>query len=462
MSFCRLPILPRLRKLAIGPGAFLLSIAPALAWGPHPAITQAALDVLRTNDAIFLQLGESTQRLTNYAWMADYRRLPFEDGAELFYADDYLIFPGVPTHLDHILPEVKQTYRPYFKRTLQALRTESSINAARWVGSLLHFAEDSGSPPHAAQLRGDVHTKMENWIDPERITIPGYRPNSFGMTDDQALEGFVKRMDELVEFSKGRARRLQLPVAIGDRASVKPVVLESALETSRVMADLLLTLGRLSQKGQRGLATLHGVISSVAPPGPLDRFPAKVVLRGTSYSTLADAKGRFEFHNLPPATYQISAFRPGNGLAHSSIVLLGDKTNECAIDLPAKDSNLIRNGDFKLQWARPGQPDCWYSANGAWEGEIIPLKIGQRYRLTAQFKESSRDELMVRWTRYLPHAVPRTAPIPKMETRTLTPQGREIEFTGAESLGLLQVILRAKGQPSASCDAIRLVAVPDK
>jgi hypothetical protein len=142
--------------------------------------------------------------------------------------------------------------------------------------------------------------------------------------------------------------------------------------------------------------------------------------------------------------------------------LLADKTNECAIELPASDRNLIRNGDFKIRWARPGQPDCWYPANGAWEGEIIPLKIGQRYRLTAQFKESSRDELLIRWTRYLPHAVPRTAPIPKMETRTLTPRDHEIEFTGAETLGLLQVILRTKGEPSASCDAIRLVALPDK
>jgi len=28
---------------------------------------------------------------------------------------------------------------------LQALRTETPANAARWVGSLLHFVEDTGS-----------------------------------------------------------------------------------------------------------------------------------------------------------------------------------------------------------------------------------------------------------------------------------------------------------------------------
>ena len=30
---------------------------------------------------------------------------PFEEPDEVFYADDYLIFPDATTHLDHILPE---------------------------------------------------------------------------------------------------------------------------------------------------------------------------------------------------------------------------------------------------------------------------------------------------------------------------------------------------------------------
>ena len=89
--------------------ALLISSGLARAWGPHPEITKAALAVLTTNDALLRQLGPTAVRLTNYAWMADYRKLPFEDGAELFYADDYLLFPEVTTHLDHILPEVKQT-----------------------------------------------------------------------------------------------------------------------------------------------------------------------------------------------------------------------------------------------------------------------------------------------------------------------------------------------------------------
>src|SRR5262245_19856910 len=57
-------------------------VSRATAWGPHAEITQAALDALGSNDLLVRHLGEHAQRLTNYAWMADYRRLPFEEPGE--------------------------------------------------------------------------------------------------------------------------------------------------------------------------------------------------------------------------------------------------------------------------------------------------------------------------------------------------------------------------------------------
>src|SRR6185436_8600771 len=80
---------------------FLLPIS-CLGWGPHPAITQAALDALGTNNPIVLLLGPQAQRLTNYCWMADFKRLPFREPDQDLYADDYLLFPQAPPHLDHI------------------------------------------------------------------------------------------------------------------------------------------------------------------------------------------------------------------------------------------------------------------------------------------------------------------------------------------------------------------------
>ena len=167
----------------------LFVIPQALAWGPHSDITRAAIHVIPTNNPLLHQLGPETQQLTNYCWLPDFKRLPFRSQGEDFYSDDFLLFPGVTTHFDHICPVVEQTYEPYFRRALQAARMESPPNAARWIGSLLHFVQDSGSPPHAAQIRGDVHIRMENWVEAKKIIIAGYQPRMIGTNDYEALRG---------------------------------------------------------------------------------------------------------------------------------------------------------------------------------------------------------------------------------------------------------------------------------
>src|SRR4051812_20596210 len=78
----------------------------ALAWGPHPQITRAGIDALGKDDVLAFQLGSELLSLTNYCWLPDYKRLPFRASGEDFYADDYLLFPGVAKHFDHICPEV--------------------------------------------------------------------------------------------------------------------------------------------------------------------------------------------------------------------------------------------------------------------------------------------------------------------------------------------------------------------
>ena len=440
--------------------SFLLCAAHAWAWGPHAEITQAALDVLGTNDVLIRHLGAQAQRLTNYAWMADYRRLPFEEPDELFYADDYLLFPEATAHWDHICPEVKKTYRPYFRRALQALRTETPRNAARWIGSLLHFVEDTGSPPHAAEIRGTLHTRMETWVDAKQIQIRGHTPRLMGTNDDHALEGFLKRMEEIIVFSKDRAKRARLHAEIGNRKAVEPVVLESALETSRLTADLLHTLGVISDgKGATGGA-LRGVVQSDNPVG-LEWFAAKIVIEGTSYSTIADLSGNFEFRNLPPGDYKVVALRPGNGVAIRNVHVDEGKTNDYRVKLSNGSRNLIRNGDFGIRWKERTSPDCWDFWQGTWNGEIIPLKVDQKYRLVAKFKPDAEGEVVLRWTRQLPHAVPRTASAPMFQTRKLTPEESTHEFTASENFGLLQVSIASSGKrPQDVLESIQLLPMP--
>ena len=436
----------------------LFAAAPAQGWGPHPTITQAALDALGTNDALIQSLGWQAQRLTNYCWMADFKRLPFREPDQDFYADDYLLFPQAPAHWDHICPEVKKTYRPYFIRAVQALRTESPANAARWIGSLLHFVEDTGSPPHAAEIRGGVHSNMENWVEAGHIQIAGYRPQQLGTNDADALEGFVRRMDRLIEFSKPRGKSLITPVLIGNQTAVKPVVLECALETSRVVADLLHTLGQLSRLPIGGSASLIGNVVSTPAPG-FERCPARVVLHGTNISTMTDTAGRFEFQNLPAGRWPASVFRPGSGATNFMLTLVGERTNVVEVALPGESANLIRNGDFKLKWVRPDAPDCWTQVGGTWEGEIIPLVNGQRYELSARFKTNAPGQVLLRWTRQLPHTLPQNIKLPKIDSAPLTSTNSSVSFTGSVSMALLQISIRTTKRPEDVCEGIRLVAL---
>jgi hypothetical protein len=204
---------------------FLLLGWRALAWGPHGTITRAALDTLDSKHPLRTMLGGELWGLTNYCWIPDFNRLPFRGSADDFYADDVLLFPGVPRHLDHICPEVEQAWAHYFKRAIQALRMESGPNAARWMGALLHFVQDSGSPPHALRIRGDVHIRMENWVDASKISLAGYHPRLLGTNDADAFRGFEARMSGLIEFSRTNSQRLRTWVLLYNRRAVEPVTL---------------------------------------------------------------------------------------------------------------------------------------------------------------------------------------------------------------------------------------------
>lgn len=436
------------------------TLQTAQAWGPHPAITLAALNALGPNDPLFHLLGSQTLSLTNFCWMADFKRTPFPDGSGYFYADDYLLFPGMPRHLDHICPEVRQTYRPHFQRALQAMRTESQANAARWIGSLLHFVEDTGSPPHAAEIRGGIHGKMENWVDAEKIILEGYKPRLLGADDQAAEEGLIQRMEGLIAFSKVRGEQLRTPVMIGQQSVVRPIVLESALETSRVVADLLHTLGVLGGRLPEADAGLEGIIVSKAPV-ELEGFPARLVLMDAPVSTLADSSGAFSLRHLAAGRYRLVAIRPGCGSTETEVTLVSGQTNRVEITLGGPDRNYIRNGDFKLQWIQDGVPDGWYRTELGWEGEIIPLQRGTRYRLQADFKAGITADILLRWSRRVEIELPRRGGLPKIDSRPITSAEPALEFEGAENMGLVQVTIRARGgmKPQEVCRSITLVPI---
>lgn len=449
----------------------LLATSCAFAWGPHSEIAQAALDAMGPDDPLAQHLGADTKRLVQYVWMADNRQQLLSKNDEVFYADDVLLFPAATKHYDHICPAVQQTYSPYFRRALQALRTESPHNAARWIGSLLHFTTDTGSPPHAASINGPVHSKMENWLDAKLIYIPDYKPQLLGSDDASAEAGFIRRMDGLIAFSKQRAERCRADVEADRREPVEPIVLESALETARVTADLLHTLGVLAAKGNGDAILIGKVIVPKLDHPQMSRLPVKIILRNTLYSTLTSEDGTFSFAPLPAGDYLpvISALGVVRELPPVKLNASSSVTMD-AVDLTAEaDGNLLRNPDFKLRWVSAEGFDHWNSRMPSgrlggpkpvreWESEKIPLQAGITYRLSVCWKPdvptAEASDVSVR-TKAKP-----TYDSPPTDSAILTPGKTELTLTGSAEAAWAQVIVRMRGTPDAALESVNLHAVP--
>lgn len=446
---------------------FLAAVAfssSALAWGPHSEIAKAALDAMGTEDPLARHLGADTQRLVQYVWMADNRQQLLSSKDEVFYTDDVLLFPAATKHYQHICPEVQQTYAPYFRRALQALRTESPHNAARWIGSLLHFTTDTGSPPHSLGILGPTHSKMENWLDAKLIHLPGYQPQLLGTDDASAEAGFIKRMEGLIAFSKERAERCRADVDGDRRPLVEPVVLESALETARVTADLLHTLGVLAARHSADASLTGKVISEKLDHPQLSRLPVKIILRDTLYSTLAAEDGTFLFTHLPAGEYHPVISAPGVVKDLPSVTLApGASLALPDTDLGSGDGNLLRNPDFTLRWISPDGLDAWSSRTPPgrlggktpvreWEGERIPLQAGVTYRLTVKWKTDTAateaPEVFVR-TKAKP-----SFDAPPTDTAPLTQGKSELTLTGSAEAAWAQIIIRTRESPAGSVEKV--------
>ncbi len=409
--------------------AVLAGVTPLWSWGPHPEIVDAALAALPASDRLSERLGADAGRLRLYVWLGDWKDLvleiqeswdrgdkQFSQAAFQIYTNDYLIFPLAPRHFQHDVPDITGTYRPFFLRALQALRTETPPNAARWIGSLLHFTTDSGAPPHAAALKGDLHSKMENWIAGAQINIAGYVPRLLGATDEEALRGFEERMNRLIDFSKQRAQRARPLIEADNRPGVEPIVLESANESARVAADLLHTLLFLSAPAAGpALAGLSAEVSASSQPGA-EALAARLLLLGTPYSTLSEPvrkgaagyRGTFHLRALPPGAYTPVVYRTGCKTLFGETFTL--KAGSPAVlkwdleaDTPAGD--LVRNPDFRIRWSGKDRPEHWqYAENrGGWVSDNVRVAAGRKYRIAIKFASTSPGRVFVQWMQH--HAI---------------------------------------------------------
>jgi hypothetical protein len=118
--------------------------------------------------------------------------------------------------------------------------------------------------------------------------------------------------------------------------------------------------------------------------------------------------------------------------------------------------NLVRNADFSMHWVHPVTPDCWSRVNAAWEGEVLALQSGQRYRAHAEFAPGARGEVLVRWSSEQPFALPKPLKAPRIETKNLTPETPTFYFIGSSNMALMQLSVRGSGHPT---NTVRRVSV---
>ena len=382
----------RPRRLATCFAAAILAVMTsnhAAAWGPHPEITRWALRQLPASDRAEQRLG-GLRQMDDLCWGGDYQHTVHAD----YYVDDFLLFPRFPRHSSHLLPEVRETWTPFFQRTLQALRGESPRNAARWLGAYLHFVQDSGSPPHALPTGGPLHVRMENYIRNVEVRLTGYAPRQPPSDDDAAVAALHARLEGLVAFSRERAERLRPLAEADDRLACEPLELECALETLRVTADVTHALLMRSAAGPRpGTATLTARITAPADADfPL--APTKVMIAGTGVSTIADPlpiaprscryRAELLLADLPPGEHEVIFMRTGCRTLRRRVRLEAGQTRRLTVTLrpDAHRGNVVRNADFRVQWLRPDTPDCWrQDGAGAWISDSFPLVPGQRYQV---------------------------------------------------------------------------------
>ncbi len=395
------------------------------AWGGilHQQIVDGALTAIPPNDQINIRLGSQVRHLRDTVEMGDWMNslivvqenwhVTTEDYPQVdseYFGNDYLLFPAAPHFFGHMIPEVQGTYGPFFLRALQALRTEDQENAVRWMGSLLHFVTDSGSPPHTIGLRGPDHTKMENWLDASRIDLRGYQPQLLGYNDQQAVKGLERRMDGLIARNAVIAKRMIPYAESNDREHIAPMALDCAEETARVTADVIHTLLVLSSKVDS--ADTASILATVTAPA-LDEdplLPAKIVLIGTTFSTLSSDNnhltggysGTFSFSNLPAGTYRAAIERPGAAtlLVPAFTLKKGQQLHfEWHLGASSIPDDLVQNADFSLHWVSDSTPDHWQHDDHChcWLSDNIPVEQKHVYRAFVVPAAQSKRKATLEW-----------------------------------------------------------------
>jgi hypothetical protein len=215
---------------------------------------------------------------------------------------------------------------------------------------------------------------------------------------------------------------------------------------------------------------LRGTITSAA--ASVQTPPAKIILEGTDYSTLADPAGAYAWRNLPAGDYRMILIRAGSEPVRRSVRLAAGQARVEDIALPASGppGNLVRDPSFSLRWARPVAGDGWYrvthEGSPAWQGEIVPVQGGHRFRLAVHWKAGATGVATLFWdatpprefamgTRLYHYYTRKTA-----DTPPLKPGETERVFTAPQAARSAAILFEGAKAPATLCEAVSLTPEP--
>ncbi|MCD6350926.1 MAG: hypothetical protein J7M26_02305, partial [Armatimonadetes bacterium] len=279
------------KSIRLGACAFAVTLG-ALVWawgGEHEVITRAAIRALPEDTARII--GPEREALAavyckfpdvNWAcygrWgggMGDPQAPRFGDTRREWEVSCYCLWDPVlqkGEFYPHAAPYSYECCPRYFARAVDSLRKGKLEDGVRFLGVLLHYAQDTGAFAHLQPIHRNCKVRPLSLI-----TADGYRPKMLGSDGEQASRTLQQRLKELVAFTekqmapllrtagvdmeqvRQRCSKQTMPPEVV--AAVKKVLAERPEEFNRatlacaeacmrLSADVLLTAVTLGQSGE--------------------------------------------------------------------------------------------------------------------------------------------------------------------------------------------------------------------
>jgi len=231
--------------------ACLALAGSALAWdtAPHQKITQAALDSLpaKLRSRLGLEavtLGQLYCMLPDrYLEMEKYRFVRKSDGPKS--ADEiraYCVRPdGEAVHSASFRREEDLASVIFlFDGILRSLSEDRTADAAKYMGTLAHFVEDSLSPPHSAVEFIEMHGVIEQSVPTFSLAGRPARPLAAHVIE--AAEALLDRCYAAAEQNRKDLTLMVTAAKAGDEQTLNRFRLRAGRAAAELLADVYCTL----------------------------------------------------------------------------------------------------------------------------------------------------------------------------------------------------------------------------